>query len=144
MISPFRIIVSALTVSLFLLPQIAQTTTKASPALKTYSFKIAAHVPWNDTKLDLKRGELIHIYGGLIECDGQRPEDRDSLPLPSAPVGALLAKIHLDDDPVLATPDAELPIMDPSHLYLGVNGKRCTGELSVKVQVKKNPATLPH
>lgn len=59
------------------------------------------------------------------------------LPLPSAPAGALLAKLHAEAKPVLATPEAELPVIDPSHLYLGVNGWQCTGKLPARVHIEK-------
>ncbi|MGC2193312.1 MAG: hypothetical protein WA628_01465 [Terriglobales bacterium] len=52
-----------------------------------------------------------------------------------APGGALLAKFHGETPPILASLDAALPIVDPSHLYLGVNGWRCHGTLPAKVHI---------
>jgi hypothetical protein len=105
-----------------------------------YSFKVDASQPWNDTGLDLNPGDLVHIYGGTIACGGPYPSEKKYLPLPSAKGGSLLAKLHAEATPVLATPDAELPIVSPSHLYLGVNGINCSGALPAKVHVERKSA----
>jgi hypothetical protein len=110
------------------------------PASKDYSFKVDASQPWNDTGLDLQPGDLVHIYAGMIACGGPYPSEKKYLPLPSAKGGSLLAKLHADATPVAATPDAELPITAPSHLYLGVNGINCSGTLTAKVHVERKSA----
>jgi len=53
--------------------------------------------------------------GGVLGCSGASG-DKQSLPLPSAPEGALLAKLQAEATPVLAMPDAELPAVITSHL----------------------------
>jgi hypothetical protein len=126
------------TVAMLLLP-ILSAQVNPGPLPKEYSFKVDARDPWNDTRLDLQAGERVHINGPLITCGGPSRGEKLDLPLPSAPGGALLFKMHLDDPPMAATPDAEIPVMNPSHLYLGVNGVNCTGTLPVKVRVEKNP-----
>jgi hypothetical protein len=55
------------------------------------------------------------------------------LPPPSGPAGALLAKLQPEAKPVVASPDAELPVIASSHLYLGVNGWQCSGKLLARV-----------
>jgi hypothetical protein len=116
-------------------------TENSKPQLpKDHSFTIDAHRPWNDTGLDLHPGELVHIYAGVVACGAPAPGEKYALPLPSAPAGTLLVKLHAEADPVLASPDAEFPIMHPSHLLLGVNGTHCTGTISVSVHVGTQPA----
>ena len=46
--------------------------------------------------------------------------------------------------PVVASPDAQLPVIGSSHLYLGVNGGQCTGKLAARVHVEKpQPGSRP-
>jgi hypothetical protein len=108
---------------------------------RDYSFSVPASEVWTDTGLDLQPGQLVHIYGGVIACGGPAPSEKSTLPLPSAPAGTLLAKLHAEAKPVLATPDAELPVTDPSHLYLGVNRSSCSGSLLAKVHVQPARST---
>ena len=115
-------------------------TRPTAPSSQDYSFTVDASQPWNDTGLDLNPGDLVHIYGGTIACGGPSPSEKEYLPLPSAKGGSLLAKIHADAAPVPATPDAALPIVSPSHLYLGVNGINCSGALPAKVHVERKSA----
>ena len=116
-----------------------QSTNPAKTDLlaKDYSFNIDAKHVWLDTQLDIPKGDLVHVYGGVLACTVLSPE-KPLLPLPSAPVGVLLMKLHAEDKPVVATPDAELPALDnASRLYLGVNGSQCSGKLQAKVQIEK-------
>jgi hypothetical protein len=108
-----------------------------------YSFKVAASQVWTDTGLDLQPGDRVHIYGTVMACEGPKPSEKAHLPLPSAPGGALLAKLHGEAGPILASPDADLPIVDPSHLYLGVNGWSCHGTLTAKVHVTWRKRSQP-
>lgn len=118
-----------------LLAQSSKTAPKKSAPQQDYSFTVAASQVWTDTGLDLEPGDRVHIYGLVMACEGPTPSEKAHLPLPSAPGGALLAKVHLDMAPILASPDADLPILDPSHLYLGVNGWHCHGTIPAKVHV---------
>ena len=122
----------------FALPIFAQNSESRTqmPVSADYSFTVAAHKVWIDTGLDLKPGDRIHVYGGVIACGGPSPREKQHLPLPSAPGGALIAKLHAEAEPILATPDADLPILTPSHLYLGVNGWQCSGSIPAKVHVE--------
>jgi hypothetical protein len=124
----------------------AQQQTNSAQQTRTaqtgdYSFDVPASRPWTDTGLDLGRGQSIHVYGSVISCSGPTPREKDHLPLPSAPGGILLMKLNLDSRPIPATPDAEVPVIAPSHLYLGVNGSGCGGgRIPAKVHVQDAPA----
>ena len=133
------IAVVVLLVSSGMVAQKSANSPNAVTAVKDYSFEVPASHVWFDTRLDLKKGDRVHVYGGVLACGaGPSLPEEARLPLPSAPVGTLLAKLHVDAKPVLATPDAELPALDPSHLYLGVNGSQCTGKLSARVHVENS------
>jgi hypothetical protein len=107
---------------------------------RDYSFTVVASRVWTDTGLDLRPGELVHVTGGVFDCRAVETQHQESLPLPSARPGIVLMKVHKDGKPIPATPDGEVGIMDPSHLYLGVNGAYCTGSIVAKVHVSRVPA----
>jgi hypothetical protein len=120
-------------------PLLAQKSQNTSGTkTRDYSFVVPASQGWFDTGLDLQPGELVHVYGGAIACGGTTG-DQQSLPLPSAQVGALLAKVELGAQPVSAILGAELPVVVPGRLYLGVNGANCSGKLPAKVHVERAP-----
>lgn len=101
-------------------------------------FNIDAKNIWLDTGLSIAKGDLVHVQGGVLACTVLSPQ-RPHLPLPSAPVGVLLMKLHAEDKPVKASPDAELPVIDNvSRLYLGVNGWQCSGKLPAKVDIERS------
>ena len=99
---------------------------------------VPASQEWFDTEIDLQPGELVYVSGGAIFCRA-KTGDQQNLPLPSAQVGALLAKVELGARPVSAILGAELPVIVPGRLYLGVNGANCTGKLPAKVHVEGAP-----
>ncbi|MFZ3343288.1 MAG: hypothetical protein WA609_17795 [Terriglobales bacterium] len=115
----------------------AQTSKAASKKSlrQDYSFKVKAHRIWTDTGLDLYPGDRIHVTGAVAACNVPSLTEKAHLPLPSAPGGALLVELHSDGPAILASPDIDLPILDPSHLYLGVNGEHCHGTIPVSVHV---------
>ena len=113
----------------------AQTPKPASPKAADYSFTITTEHVWTDTGLDIEPGDRVHIYGAVVACEGQTPSEKAHLPLPSAPAGALLLKLHGEAGPILASPDADMPIIENSRLYLGVNGWHCHGTIVAKVHV---------
>ncbi|MGA9509783.1 MAG: hypothetical protein WBV55_14305 [Candidatus Sulfotelmatobacter sp.] len=114
-----------------------QLATKTNLGAKDRWFDIDAKNVWLDTGLTIAKGDLVHVYGGVLACTVLSPE-KPHLPLPSAPVGVLLMKLHAEDKPVPASPDAELPAIDnASRLYLGVNGWQCSGKLPARVHIEK-------
>jgi hypothetical protein len=118
--------------------QKSATPSKTPIVGKDYRFDVDAQNVWLDTGLDIPKGDLVHVYGGVLDCGAPvSPSKNESLPLPSAPTGALLMKLHDDGKPVLASPDAEMPALDNSRLYLGINGGECTGKLPARVHVRK-------
>jgi hypothetical protein len=114
---------------------VAQTAKPAAPKPADYSFTISTEHVWTDTGLDLEPGDRVHAYGVVVACEGQTASEKAHLPLPPAPAGALLVKLHGEAGPILASPDADLPIIENSHLYMGVNGWHCHGTIPVKVHV---------
>ena len=61
----------------FVLPIFAQNSESPTqmPISADYSFTVAAQKIWIDTGLDLKPGDRIHVYGGVIACGGQSPRE---------------------------------------------------------------------
>ncbi len=122
--------------------QDSKTPEKTAPRTD-YTFNVAASQVWTDTGLDLEAGDRVHIYGTVMACEGPRRNEKAHLPLPSAPGGALLAKLHGEARPILASPDADIPIIDMSRLYLGVNGWTCHGTLPARVHVEWHKRQQP-
>ena len=132
-----RISLTAAMILLLLSASVAQTESSASkPKPADYSFTVTAERLWMDTGLDLEAGDRVHIYGTVLACEGSTRQEKAHLPVPSAPGGALLAKLHGEAKPIVATPDADLPVVDLSHLYLGINGWHCHGSLKARVHVE--------
>jgi len=118
--------------------QKSQNNPDTNTTARDFSFVVPARQEWFDTGIDLQPGELVYVSGGVIFC-GAKTGDQQNLPLPSAQVGSLLAKVELGAKPVSATLGAELPVIVPGRLYLGVNGANCTGKLPAKVHVERAP-----
>lgn len=119
------------------------------------SFQISSSQLWADTGLDLQTGEVLQISAvvsvssvadrhagpGTPACDPKGimpPPPNNDLPLPSAPAGALIARLHAQGStPLLVGEKSELHVEEPSHLFLGMNfssASSCQGEFDVKVQ----------
>jgi hypothetical protein len=110
---------------------------------KDYTFAVATEHVWTDTGLDLESGDRVHVYGKVVACEGQTLSEKAHLPLPSAPAGSLLAKLHGESNPILASPDADLPIIENGRLYLGINGWHCHGTISARVHVEWHQSKAP-
>ena len=123
------------TLVVFAAAALAQNAKPAAPKPPDYSFTISTERVWTDTGLDLEPGDRVHVYGAVVACEGQTPSEKAHLPLPSAPAGSLLLKLHGEAGPILASPDADMPIIENSRLYLGVNGWHCHGTIATKVHV---------
>jgi hypothetical protein len=128
------LITVAFSISIF--AQSSSQVRKDSSA-RDYTFTIKASPAWTDTGIILNPGDRIHIYGPITACEGRLPNETEHLLLESAPAGALLAKLELEAGAVSASPDADLPVIEPSHLYLAVNGWQCHGTISARVQVSR-------
>ena len=118
------------------------------------SFQVSPAQTWTDTGLELQPGEALeisaavaassvpdrHAVSGTPSCDPKGlagASSTNDLPLPSAPAGALIARLQAQGAaPLLVGEKAELSIKEPSHLFLGMNAAgtgACQGALEVKV-----------
>jgi LssY C-terminus len=116
-----------------------QTTSTSSPSeAKQYSFTLSAAGKWTDTNLDLQKGEEVHISPATAGCANQDSTSsaQQSLPLASAPAGSLIARLSATATPITVNTKGEIEILEPSHLYLGLNGK-CPTDATVTVQVSE-------
>ena len=123
-----------------------QGQTQTTSTAQIFSFQVSAAQPWTDTGLDLQSGDSVEISSSATSsgdatpaCDpkGVSAASAD-LPLPSAPTGALIARLHAQGAvPLLVGAGAELQIEEPAHLFLGMNiagTAPCQGALTVKVR----------
>lgn len=131
----------------------AQVTTTA----QNITVQVSTSQPWTDSGLDLQSGDVLEISAaassdkpvgsGAPACDPQgvtgtvatTSAKTADLPLPAAPAGALVARLHAHGEaPLLVGASHEFHIAEPSHLMLGMNMSStplCQGELAVKVHV---------
>ncbi len=137
-----RVWMIALLVSTVAFAQDSQSPPKKQRP-KDYVFTVVTEHVWTDTGLDLESGDRVHVYGKVVACEGQTPSEKAHLPLPSAPAGSLLVKLHGGSNPILASPDADLPIIERGRLYLGINGWHCHGTISAKVHVEWHQSKAP-
>jgi hypothetical protein len=108
-----------------------------------FLYTISTSQPWTDTSLDLQSGDFVQITAsrtGSSECDPRGVSGAvhgNGLPLASAPVGALIGRLHAHGaSPFLIGSGTELRIEEPSHLFLGVNAagdSPCAGNFAVTV-----------
>lgn len=106
---------------------------------------------WTDTGLDLQAGDVAEISATATSahpsaaspaCDpaglSGATANPGSLPLPSAPAGALIARLHGEGSaPVLVGAESQLKIEGASHLFLRMNlseAATCQGDFAVKVR----------
>jgi LssY-like putative type I secretion system component LssY len=135
----------------------AQVTTTAQDV----TVQVSTAQPWTDTGLELQSGDVLEISAtpssdqqagaGLPACDpkgvtGTSARTAD-LPLPSAPAGALIARLHAHGAaPLLVGASREFHVAEPAHLMLGMNlsgTPPCHGELAVKVHIIPAGASAP-
>lgn len=127
----------------------AQVTTTA----QNFTVQVSAAQAWTDSGLDLQSGEVLELSAaassdppaalGAPACDPKgvtaTSSQTSSLPLPGAPAGALIARLHAHGAaPVLVGASREFHIAEPSHLMLGMNSSGtplCQGTLAVTVRV---------
>lgn len=133
-------------------PMVAQVTTTA----QNITVQVSTTQPWTDSGLDLKSGDALQISAaaatdqpgasGVPACDpagvaaaATTSAQAANLPLPSAPPGALLARLHAHGAaPLLVGANHEFHIEEPSHLMLEMNifgSAPCQGQLAVTIHV---------
>ena len=104
-----------------------------------YNFTVTTGQPWTDTALDLQTGEVLQISASVSGCAPQASGEaapEPNLPLPSAPAGSLIARLHSQGAaPLLIGLKKDLTIEEPGHLYLGVNGTSCAASFAVKIHI---------
>src|ERR1700741_1655389 len=113
---------------------VSQLSAQSSSNQQDLTVQVLSTPGWTDTGLDLQSGDVLKISAepdgraasGAVACDPAglptQPASTASLPMPSASVGALLARLHAQRAaPVLIGARNELHVEEPSHLFLGVN-----------------------
>jgi len=137
--------------SVFFLGICAATLVVAAPgvegaAAQESTVQVSSSQTWTDTGLDLVTGDAVEISAaGSSGCDpkGAAVEAAQALalPLPAAPRGALIARLHAQGAaPMLVGAGTQLKMEEPSHLYLGMNfasgQAACEGNISAKISRK--------
>ena len=118
---------------------------QSAAALDDFTIQVSPSQSWVDTGVDLQMGDVLHIAAspasGASACNAAglsgTATDSATLPLKTAPEGALLARLAQGAAPVLIGAQRDLKIEAASHLFLGMNfsGKAsCQGEITVKIQ----------
>jgi|SRR5579872_5415504 len=144
-----RVSIACLAVLILSVCQVAAQSSSSSPL----EFHVSAAAGWTDTGLDLQAGDVVkitaepsissekHTDSGAPVCSPaglSNVAPQPSLPLPSAPPGALIARLHAQGTtPVLVGSSSDLHIQEASHLLLGMNtaaAPSCQGGFTVKVQ----------
>jgi hypothetical protein len=129
----------------------------AQTAGQDFTFQVSTAQAWIDTGLDLQSGDVLEISAnanvpaasGARACDpagaGSAAAQTTGLPLPTAPAGALIARLHAQGAaPILVGASGELRIAEPSHLFLGINvgsSPSCQGGFAVKVNKRSAGST---
>jgi len=137
---------------LLLLALAVQFKAQSAPSPRESTFHVSSESQWTDTRLTLQTGDIVTISvtnvspassdGTAKRCDPAGLNDSsvktESLPVPEAAPGALIAKLQPAASPVLVGTRTELHIDAPSQLFLGMNmsgTSPCQGGFEVKVQI---------
>src|SRR3954469_233096 len=85
----------------------SQVAAQSATGPQDFTFQVSAAQPWLDTGLDLQPGDVVKISAssapsgeqaaaGVQVCDpaGLASPNSAERPLPSAPAGALIARLH--------------------------------------------------
>lgn len=145
----FRVSIACLASLILSVSPLAAQSSSSSPL----EFHVSAAAGWIDTGLDLQAGEAVkitaessissekHTDSGAPVCSPaglSKAPAQSGLPLPSAPPGALIARLHAQGaTPMLVGSSSDLHIEEASHLLLGMNTSAappCQGGFTVKVQ----------
>jgi len=131
---------------------VSQLCAQATVAAQNITVQVSPGQIWTDSGIDLQSGDTVEISATVSsdhQADSSGPAcdpkgvasaaKTANLPLPSAPAGALIARLHTQGAaPLLVGASSEFHIAEPSHLMLGMNASSarfCQGELAVKVRV---------
>lgn len=125
----------------------AQVTVTA----QNITVQVSAAETWTDTGIDLQSGDTVEISAAVSsdhQADSSGPAcdpkgvtaavKAASLPISSAPTGALIARLHPQASALLVGATNAFHITEPSHLMLGMNMSGtppCHGDLAIKVHV---------
>jgi len=118
---------------------------QVSSSAQDFTYQVSSANPWADTGLDLQSGDVLQISAGSVTPSVEKPCGQKAvsetpardLPLPSAPAGALIARLHAQGAvPLLIGASKELSVEETSHLFLGMNlsgAPSCQSSVTVKV-----------
>jgi len=125
---------------------------RAQTPAQQFTFQVSPAQAWTDTGLDLASGDALEISAAASARAFVNPPDcvpegvgvaTADLPLPSAPAGAVIARLHAQaGTPVLVGAGTKLRIEESSHLFLGMNiagTPPCQGAIAVFVH--RSPAS---
>ena len=128
---------------------VASTAPPTPPAVTRYDVNVSAAPGWTDTQVDLHPGDIVQIsaVGATGGCNaaGLESSNPNNLTIPSFPNGALIAKLANKAAPFLVGSGKQTTIIEPGHLFLGMNGSGkapCDGSLQVKVQLTPTYTTV--
>jgi hypothetical protein len=120
-------------------------------AAQDYKFTISTAQPWTDTGVDLQPDDVLTITAApsALASAGCAPAGIASpstparnLPVPTAPPGALIARLQENAPAVLVGAGQQLRVAHAGHLFLGMNALGtvpCPGGFAVKVHMTSNP-----
>jgi hypothetical protein len=124
-----------------------------SSSAQDFTFQVTSAQSWTDTGMDLQSGDVLQITQGSVTTSstdpacGQKPTaeapaQTGDLPLPSAPQGALIARLHAQGAiPLQVGTGTDPHIEESSHLFLGLNlASRPACGTNVTVKVHKTSA----
>ena len=129
---------------------ISQLGAQVAVMAQNTTVQVSAAQTWTDSGIDLQSGDTVEISAAVSSdhkadssgpaCDptGLTVAANAALPLPSAPAGALIARLHPQEAALLVGATNAFHITEPSHLMLGMNASGippCHGDLAVKVHV---------
>ena len=153
-------------VALLPLPCIFAQAVSGPASPRDYHFTISSRQSWTDTGIDLQAGDQLEIKataalgGGPLNSESPKPCQPEgqsetavasqTLPVPSAPPGALIAKLKSRAGAVLIGTGKDLRSTESGHLFFGINAAgppACTGDLAVSVhllpQANSQPSAQP-
>lgn len=86
------------------------------------TISVDASGEWTSSKIDLLEGETVTLaIKGKFEQKKGTPPAAETLPIPSAPAGAVIARVGLSGPAFAVVPGRPIAIQRFARLYLGVN-----------------------